>query len=72
MFLFQQKGARPRVYKGHCSHVTNVRWTKDDKTLLSVGGMDATLLVWERVNIGQHGKKFDVTFHFSYMYFYVI
>ncbi|XP_065069605.1 echinoderm microtubule-associated protein-like 6 [Rhopilema esculentum] len=54
--LFQypvlQRGARPRVYKGHCSHVTNVRWTNDDKFLLSTGGMDASLLVWERIEIG--------------------
>ena len=35
--------------------MTNVRWTPDDKTLLSTGGMDATLLVWERINIGPEG-----------------
>jgi len=59
--LFQypvlQKGARARVYRGHCSHVTNVRWTPDDKTLLSTGGMDTTLLVWERINIGLEGDN---------------
>ena len=55
LLFLQQKGARSRVYKGHCSHVTNVRWTPDDKTLLSTGGMDATLLVWERISIGLEG-----------------
>ena len=49
----QVRGAKFRSYKGHCSHVTNVRWSCDDKHLLSVGGMDATLLLWERVPGGQ-------------------
>lgn len=47
------RGAKYRSYKGHCSHVTNVRWTCNDKYLLSTGGMDATLLLWERVPAGQ-------------------
>ena len=48
------------MYKGHCSHVTNVRWTKGDDLLLSTGGMDATLLVWERVSIdrNEEGRVF--------------
>ena len=33
--------------------MTNVRWSCDDKHLLSIGGMDATLLLWERVPGGQ-------------------
>eukprot|EP00794_Sanderia_malayensis_P008064 gene8064-8927_t len=61
--LFQypvlQQSARPRVYKGHCSHVTNVRWTSDDKTVLSTGGMDASLLVWERVPIDVNDDEPD-------------
>ena len=33
--------------------MTNVRWTNDDGHLLSTGGMDASLLLWERVPAGQ-------------------
>jgi WD40 repeat protein len=35
--------------KGHSSHVTNVRWNKDDRYIISVGGEDQCLMMW-RVN----------------------
>ncbi|XP_065657214.1 echinoderm microtubule-associated protein-like 6 [Hydra vulgaris] len=53
------RGAKCRTYKGHCSHVTNVKWTCDDRFLLSTGGMDATLLLWERVPAGQDFQEED-------------
>jgi len=53
------RGAKCRSYKGHCSHVTNVRWTADDRFLLSTGGMDTTLLLWERVPAGQDYQEED-------------
>lgn len=34
------------VLRGHSSHVTNVRWTLDEK-LISVGGNDKCVFVWE-------------------------
>lgn len=34
------------VLRGHSSHVTNVRWTLDEK-LVSVGGNDKCVFVWE-------------------------
>ena len=33
--------------KGHSSHVTNVRWTNDDKHIISVGGEDQCVMVWK-------------------------
>lgn len=33
--------------KGHSSHVTNVRWTKDDSHIISVGGEDQCVMVWK-------------------------
>ncbi len=33
--------------KGHSSHVTNVRWTKDDRRIISVGGEDQCLMYWK-------------------------
>jgi WD40 repeat protein len=35
--------------KGHSSHVTNVKWNKDDRYIISVGGEDQCLMMW-RVN----------------------
>ena len=32
---------------GHSSHVTNVKWTVDDKYLLTAGGNDKSLLQWQ-------------------------
>ena len=34
-----------KEFHGHSSHVTNVRWTKDDH-LVSVGGNDKCVFVW--------------------------
>ena len=34
------------AYDGHSSHVTNVRWTADN-TLVSTGGNDKCVMVWE-------------------------
>lgn len=41
-------GAKFRLFNGHSSHVTNVRWTSDDKMLVTTGGMDTSVLIWER------------------------
>lgn len=31
---------------GHSSHITNVRWTKDDNHVISVGGEDQCVMYW--------------------------
>lgn len=41
--LFKYPACVPKqfynVYKGHSSHITSVRWTYDDKFLISTGGL---------------------------------
>lgn len=40
------KHAESVVGKGHCSHVTNVRFTSDDQRVVSVGGDDQCIFQW--------------------------
>ncbi len=40
------EGSKFAAYSGHSSHVTNVRWTVGD-TLISVGGNDKCVFVWQ-------------------------
>ena len=39
--------AKPVTGKGHSSHVTKVRFSKDDSYLYSVGGNDTTVMQWK-------------------------
>ena len=41
-----KEGSQFNAYDGHSSHVTNVRWTADN-TLVSTGGNDKCVMVWE-------------------------
>ena len=34
-------------YMGHSSHVTKIKFTNNDKYVVSTGGNDKTLIVWE-------------------------
>jgi microtubule-associated protein-like 6 len=36
-------------YRGHSSYVTNVRWSHDNKYLISTGGRDMAIFVWRLV-----------------------
>ena len=36
-----------KEFSGHSSHVTRVKFSSNDKYVLSVGGNDKTLIVWE-------------------------
>ena len=40
------KKAEGVVGRGHCSHVTNVRFSKDDSRLITVGGDDQCVFQW--------------------------
>eukprot|EP00002_Diphylleia_rotans_P034049 TRINITY_DN7287_c0_g2_i1.p1 TRINITY_DN7287_c0_g2~~TRINITY_DN7287_c0_g2_i1.p1 ORF type:complete len:2704 (-),score=538.32 TRINITY_DN7287_c0_g2_i1:170-8281(-) len=41
------KEAKARSFKGHSSHVTNVRFLFDDSYAVSTGGMDLSVLIWK-------------------------
>jgi WD40 repeat protein len=36
-----------QVFTGHSSHVTNVRFLWDDKTVITAGGNDRCLFQWK-------------------------
>ena len=40
------KDAATKTYRGHSSHVRNVKWTRDDGFLISVGGGDRCVFQW--------------------------
>jgi hypothetical protein len=44
-----QKGAAHHLFKGHSSHVTNVRWMFDDSYAISAGGHDRCVMQWKKV-----------------------
>lgn len=45
-----------KEYVGHSSHVCKVRFSLDERYLLSVGGNDRTIIVWE-VKGSSFGKE---------------
>ncbi|KAL9957503.1 hypothetical protein ACROYT_G039141 [Oculina patagonica] len=47
------RGARGRQYGGRSSHVTNVRWTCEDRVLVSTGGLDTAVLIWDRLVVSE-------------------
>ncbi|CAD8200325.1 unnamed protein product [Paramecium octaurelia] len=42
-----KKSSEAVVGTGHSSHVTNVKWTKDDSRIISTGGEDQCVFVWK-------------------------
>ncbi|KAK7068131.1 Echinoderm microtubule-associated protein-like 5 [Halocaridina rubra] len=49
LFRWPCKGGfkRHRQYRAHSSHVTNVKWTFDDSLVVSTGGADTSVIVWQ-------------------------
>jgi microtubule-associated protein-like 6 len=44
------KFAKFKRYIGHSAHVTRVRWTFDEKHLISIGGGDTATMIWENLS----------------------
>lgn len=43
----------PRTYLGHCSHVMNVRFSPDNRWVVSVGGKDRAGMQWRVLSVAQ-------------------
>ncbi|ESN91894.1 hypothetical protein HELRODRAFT_181950 [Helobdella robusta] len=48
-FPAKLKNNKHKRYMGHSAHVTNVRWMCDGRTLISIGGDDASILIWKLI-----------------------
>jgi len=46
-FPVSQRFTKGKKFMGHSAHVTNVRFTYDDKHLISIGGEDCSVFVWK-------------------------
>ncbi|CAF0889090.1 unnamed protein product [Brachionus calyciflorus] len=55
------KFAKFKKYNGHSSHVTNVRWAVNDSKLLSVGGNDTSLMIWNNQAYGSDTSEVNET-----------
>ena len=42
-----EKGAQFKEFKGHSSHVTKCKFSANDNFLVTTGGQDKTVLIWE-------------------------
>ena len=54
-----QKHAKCKKYVGHSAHVTNVRWTKDDNFLVTIGGGDTSVMMWSHRGLISNGGESD-------------
>lgn len=51
-FWLQEKLAKFKKYNAHSAHVTNVRWVHDDSCVVTVGGADLAMIVWNNLDEG--------------------
>jgi len=50
VLFLQEKLAKFKKYNAHSAHVTNVRWSHDDSCLVTVGGADLAMIVWNNLD----------------------
>ena len=53
-----KRGASDKTYRGHSSHVTNVRFSFDDEYVLSTGGNDGCIFVWH-TDCAEEARELD-------------
>ena len=46
-------------YKGHSSHITGVKWSFDDKYLISTGGLEKSIIQWTNTNEEEINYDYD-------------
>lgn len=46
--------------RGHSSHVTQVKWSNDDKFLFTAGGADNCIFIW---NVAKIKWVYDLNMH---------
>ncbi|KAK8383398.1 hypothetical protein O3P69_019051 [Scylla paramamosain] len=54
LFMYPCKGRfkKHRQYRGHSAHVTNVKWSYDDSVLVTTGGRDKAVVIWQLATDG--------------------
>ena len=59
------KGAKFRKYVGHSSHVTNVRFSKDQSRVISIGGADHAIFQWRFIGENQTDTRSNMSANLS-------
>jgi len=59
LVIFIFIGAKFRKYVGHSAHVTNVRFTNDDRHVISLGGADHGIFQWRFLPQGVEQEAAD-------------
>ncbi|XP_046338524.1 echinoderm microtubule-associated protein-like 6 isoform X1 [Haliotis rufescens] len=56
LFNYPAKGkySKFKKYPAHSAHVTSVRWSQSDTKLISIGGADTAVMVWNRVGLSEN------------------
>ena len=44
------EGSKSKQFRAHSEHVTNVKWSKDDRWVFSAGGYDQCLMQWKVIS----------------------
>jgi microtubule-associated protein-like 1/2 len=62
--LFRYPACQPKQFfnqfKGHSSHITGVKWSYDDRYLVSIGGLEKSVIQWKVIE-----SKQDITYEYE-------